>query len=295
MKKTMAVDAVTIMRALWELEKQFLGKGRLWSTTDDPAQILFFTLYQKHVDELESLKNLVARASIDWTELNDFLRINGFDPMFDRPLDGIGAVSIIDMLIEWLHQAQLCTINGRDGVDHVGFEISTSGRRVFKTPQGVLLVELLTKSGDSLWLAHDAQLSTPSDLFELMSYPFLIDPLLIDVSSKFAGVQVPEFGFDIKPDIGFMKMASTTDLDGQFWYIFEAKQEFRLRVNREGARVKVASGIGMRKGIDLSEPMPIVFNQPFIGWFTQKGAPGLPIAAFNAHYDCWHGVDSLEM
>lgn len=293
MQKTMAVDAVTIMRALLELEKQFLGKGRVWSTTDDPAQILFFSLYQKHLDRLEGLENLIARASTDWMELNGFLRDNGFDPMFDRPLNGIGAVSIIDMLIEWIHQAQLCTIYGRDGVDHVGFEIPISGRRVFKTAPGTLLVELLTNSGDSLWLVHDSQFSTPSDLFELMSYAFLPDRLLVEVSRQFAEVQVPEFGFDLKPDIGFLKNASTTDQTGQFWYIYEAKQEFRLRVNHEGARVKIASGIGMRKGIDLSEPRQIVFNRPFMGWFTQKSAPDLPIAVFYADYDCWHAVDYL--
>ena len=82
--------------------------------------------------------------------------------------------------------------------------------------------------------------------------------------------------------------------DGQWWYIDQAFQQFMLRMNEKGARAKVATGIAMRKGGPLG-PAVLHIDRPFVGWFTQQGAPELPIACFYADYDSWRKVASLDM
>jgi hypothetical protein len=74
------------------------------------------------------------------------------------------------------------------------------------------------------------------------------------------------------------------------WFIGEAYQEFKLRANEKGARVKVATTLFVARGIRLA-PEPYVMNQPFLGCFTQPGHDKLPLAAFWADTDSWRNPE----
>ncbi len=287
---TQAIDVTTIFHALHTLENAYLGADRKWGTKNQ-NQIVVFELYRQYKGMLSALANLKAKASTDWEELNRFLTDSGFDPMFNGPLEGIGVVSILDMLIEWLKQAALCEIYGRDNRTHAGFEIPQGGHTVF-TVEGSQVASLLTKSGDKLWLTMPN--TTPTSPMDLIRIAFTTMSKGHSRVGNISTVQVPEVDFNMKPDISFLVGADTHDESDQYWYISEAYQQFMLRINKEGARVKVATGMAMRKGIDLDEPRPLVFNRPFIGWFTQVSAPRLPIAIFYADYDCWKKAGNLR-
>jgi hypothetical protein len=287
----MAIDVATIFYAINQLEKDFLGINRYWNTYNVDQKVVF-ELYQQYKNVLGSLKNLKAKASIDWEVLNKYLTDNGFDKMFSGPLEGIGAVSILDMLVEWLKRAEICNIYGNDGQFHVGFEIPVNGRDAYII-NGNNVVRLKTKSGDSLWLtmpekAPNYLMSLVRIAFTTMSQEHMSDHLVTTV-------RVPEIVFDIKPDISFLVCSDTHDANGQYWFISQAYQQFKLKMNRKGARVQVATGLAMRKGGAMAdEPQPLVFNRPFVGWFTQTAAPLLPIAIFYADYNSWQGTESLR-
>ncbi len=287
---TMAMDVITIMDALHTLEKEHLGYDRAWGTYNN-TQGWFFELYARFKGLVGQLHNLKAKASVDWLVLNEFLTANGFDPMFDEPLDGIGAVSILDMLVEWLYQASLCNIHGKDGKTHDGFAIPAEGVEFFKV--GTFehpLARLKTKSGDSLWLMMFDALSSPADL---VKFAFMVMDLQHSRTARYAGAELPMVDFNLKPDISWLEGADTTEDDGTPWYIYQASQQFKFRMNEEGARAKVASGVGVRKC--AIGPGPLHFNQPFAGWFTQDSiAPVLPIAVFYAGSDSWKKAGSIH-
>jgi len=71
--------------------------------------------------------------------------------------------------------------------------------------------------------------------------------------------------------------------------IDQAFQQFRIRMNEQGARAKVATGFATRG----MSPRPVTFDRPFAGWFTQSGSE-LPIALFYAAQDSWKAAGSLN-
>jgi len=305
---TKALDVTTIFHALETLEKRvklqsgfqnsvvdmktYLGSGREWST-DSPEQEWAFGLYRRFYDVLGRLHSLKSKASTDWEVLNAYLVANGFDKMFDGPLDGIGAVSILDMLVEWLHTATLCDIYGMDRSTYPGFKIPVAGVEIYQVEGfDMPLARLATKSGDPLWLLMvEKEPATPIDAAKTA---FAAIGALRELDRRFAGVEVPMVDINIKPDISFLCGANTTAADGQWWYIDQAFQQFVFKMNERGARAKVATGIAMRKGVSFG-PTVLHINRPFVGWFTQQGVPDLPIACFYADYDSWKQVASLDM
>jgi len=226
---------------------------------------------------------------------------NGFAPMFDGPLDGIGVVSILDMLVEWLERAKLCTIHARNGNTYLGFEIPKAGCKIYTIKQNneqIPLVQLKTKSGDSLWLLQKnfsqvvkefdwENRSKSEQLLGLVHIAGLAMELPRKSLSGISAIKIPEIDFDIKPDIGFMRGVNTHDKKGQSWFVSVARQQFKFHMNREGARAKVAVSIGITRGLTLDKSKPLIFKEPFIGWFTQADVPKIPLAIFAPDYDSW--------
>lgn len=287
---TKAVDIVTIFHALNVLENNFLGKDRVWKTDND-FQWRVFELYTSHKEKLGKLKGLKALASKDWRELNRFLVKNQFDPMFE-PFVGIGAASILDMVVEWLKKASTCQIYANQR-EYPGFEIPKGGHIVYD-PSGTdfrWVAALATKSGGALWLALPEK--QPEDELALINMAFSAMSGILRPRNDISTVQIPEIDFDIKPDLQKICGAETYDQKGKYWFISQAKQQFKLRMNKEGAHVKVATAIAMERGISFG-PHPLIINRPFMGWFTQPGAPSLPLAIFYVDYDCWKKAGDLK-
>jgi len=287
---TRALDVTTIMKCLRELEESFLGQNREWKTENEGQQRIF-AWYSRFKDLLPKVRGLKAKASRKYDELNDFLTAEGFEPMFD-PFEGIGVASILDKLINWAGgTATLCEIYGRDQKTYPGFELPPDGVNIYQVSQG-FLAELKTKSDDTLWLLLPKSGSTLSDL-DMVQMAFDVMTENRRIAHMREGVQIPKLDFYVKPDLGFLLNASTTDLDGVLWYISQAFQMFKMRMNEKGARVKVATGIVM-KSLSMG-PSKLVFDQPFYGWWTQKGLEELPMAVFYADYDSWkEPAGSLE-
>lgn len=286
---TKALDLVTIMHALSALEHEFLGKDRVWRTKSVP-QAVIFAWYKQHKHELQKLTRIVSKASTDWQVLNKFLTDHRFDEMFNGPLDGIGAVSIIDMLVNWLVKASIVQIAGQNGQTYKGFEILGGGADVYHADgYQEPLVRVLTKTGDVVWLMTADE---PKSGLELIEMAFGIVQAKLHPHENYEGARIPNIDFDVKPDIEFLCGANTYDANGGWWYISQAFQQFKLRMNKEGARVKVATGLAMRKAVSF-DPVPYIFNKPFVGFFIQDGS-SLPIGIFYADYDSWKDSGSLE-
>jgi hypothetical protein len=287
---TRALDIVTIMHALSVLMKE-IGSEK-WNPKNKRQEAMF-ALLDSYIGVLEKVTGLNAKASRFWEELNAYLVEHGFDPAI-QPFDpamGIGVVSILDKLVKWKmgpgRKVQIKTLSGVKP----GFEIPEIGSNVYSVNgfEGSYLVELLTQTDDTLWLF----LHTDDTLDGLELAKLSIDVMAAErnvatyssrsYSPRFGKVHVPMTDFYIKPDLSWILGADTIGTAGYF-FIAQAGQSFKFRMDETGARVKVETHMVAMRGGPISEPEVFIIDQPFYGWWTQKGLK-LPMASFFADFD----------
>jgi hypothetical protein len=288
---TRALDVVTVFHALITLGDR-IGAKRWDAVNDEQARVL--AMLDTHRESIARITGLDALASNLYQELNKFLTDRKFAPMVDPfdPSDNIGVVSVLDKLVKWLsgpgEVIEIPSANGK----LPGFKLPAQGVRVYSVAgyDESYLVELLTKSHDTLWLfTNPDQTLDGLDLvrlsMEVMSRRRAIASLgrMGGGTPRFAGAQIPMVDFDIHPDLGWLLGACATTEKQGAWTIVQAKQQFKMRMDETGARVKVATAlVGFRCAIPRS--VPFVVDRPFYGWWTQKGID-LPMAAFFADWD----------
>jgi len=288
-----ALDLVTMGHALSELSATYLGDCQWQVTSGEQRQQQqgFLAWYMAHRDEIGKLSNLEALASTDYTKLNAFLVARGFDPLFD-PFPGVGVASVLDMLVNWLHKGTLTTIERYDTATrrpaiYPAFVLPAAGVELFDVmgfnqPLG----RLLTKTGESLWLMKADEPSSGIVLANLAHEILSADRKL--TSEWTVGAAVPMLEMSLEPDISWMVGMETSNRAGQSFVIEQAFQQFKLRANEKGARVKVATGFGFE--CTSFGPDPYIFDDPFVGFFTQQGHDALPMAAFYADTDSWRNT-----
>ena len=186
------------------------------------------------------------------------------------------------MLVEWAVEAKRTTITSYEtGQTYSAFSIPAQGAEFFSLPPGLgdgLLVRLRTKDGSSVWITMANQPQHELDMVRIAMLAMNARELIGGFGVA-TSVIIPTLEIDMQPSLEWMKGASCGGNE-----ISQAFQQFRLRMNEEGARIKVATGFATRGGGPTEEP--IIFNRPFIGWFTQPDSD-LPIGTFYAGFDSW--------
>jgi len=286
---TIAIDVTTIMHALVNVEEELSAKV---VGGQNVTQRMCFEWIGKHRDDLKKITGLKAKVSKYADVLNKFLTDNKFDPMFEK-LDTesqLGVVSILDKLVEWLNgPGEKITIYTEDGKKD-GFSLPVSGVTVYKTSanEDCFVAKLHTKTDDILWVCT-GYWGEKLDGIDIATVAFDVMGSKLEVDEQYEGIHIPMVDFDIKPDISWVCGMSV----GVF-VVEQAIQQFKMRMDETGARVKVATGMTLRKCASF-EPQPLIIDKPFYGWWTQKGMEHLPMAVFYADYDCWKkSSDSLE-
>ncbi len=276
---TMVLDTTTMAHALTALSQAYGSDW--WAQDGNMMQQLFFAWYERHAGEVEKLQNLKGMISGSAEVLNQFLVENGFEPLF-REFGGLGAASILDMFVEWAVAAKRTTVTSYEtGQGYSAFSVPTQGAEFFALPPGIgdgRLVRLRTKDGSSVWVMMANRPQHELDMVRI-AMTAMSSRERIQNTSLVSGVVIPTLEINAQPSLDWMVGASCAANK-----IGQAFQQFRLRMNEEGARIKVATGISTRGGGPIAEP--IIFNRPFIGWFTQSGSD-LPIGAFYADFDSW--------
>jgi hypothetical protein len=281
---TKALDLITMGHALSELSNTYLGDSP-WQGIN-PNQETFLAWYAAHRAEIDKLGGLEALAATNYEVLNSFLQARGFEPLF-QPFIGVGVASVLDMLVEWVTKGTQTSITRYNPSDYSrevfpGFLLEDGVETFSVAGHQHPLVRLHTKTGHSLWLTTAQE---PESGLELATFAqhTLVSQRRPDYN--WDGVKVPMLEINVQPDLGWMIGAHTVSTDGEYHEISQAFQMFRLRANEVGARVRVATGFATR-GVSIG-PVPYVFSEPFIGFFTQPGNDKLAIAAFFADTDSW--------
>lgn len=283
---TRALDVVTIMHALSVLDQELHTTG--WDAKNEQQAQLFDWLGQ-YRNELVKITGLEALASRSYQALNEFLTNRKFSPMVQpfNPKMGIGVVSILDKLIQWLTgPGALVKIPTARG-ERPGFELPSADVNIYEVDgyDRSYLLELRTQSADSLWLfAHDNTSLTGLDMVRLS---FDVMKKKRQPASVYAGAQILMLDFDVKPDISWLCGADTKTASDEYYYIAQAAQQFKMRMDQTGARVKVATTIVTMRSAVMNKPKVFILDCPFYGWWTQMSV-ALPMATFFADWDSLH-------
>jgi hypothetical protein len=285
---TKALDFVTILHALSVLNNEIGANS--WNAKNEKQKQLF-SWFEEHRGSLADITGLDAMASRFWQELNTYLTTRKFDPMVEPfdPADGVGVVSILDKLVKWRNgPGEIVSISTEQG-EKPGFELPSNGFSIYEVEgyPGSHLLQLFTKSNDALWIiTHSNRDLEGLDLVAL-SLDVMNKSHSIATSNRlsgsqrqaFAGLHVPMVDFDLKPDISWLQGADTTTEAGVYYFIAQAHQQYKMRMDQFGARVKAATVLEAKRGGGEVKPEMFVIKQPFAGWWTQEGLH-LPMAAF---------------
>ncbi|NCU37706.1 hypothetical protein EOL96_01415 [Candidatus Saccharibacteria bacterium] len=283
--ETFTMDVATLSRALSALGVA-IGTTSWHSPFDDQSpQAQFLDWHNRNESHVLMLSQLEAMASARASDLNAFLQGHGFKPMFrDFTQGGVGAAAILDMVVNWAVPAQLTNIVSYSASNYrparfTGFEVPLEGAAIYEVG-GDKLVKLLTKEGDALWLLKsDVPVSHPFDM-------------VAQAENAMAGSVGADTTWISSVIVPCVEIKTTTTLDWMFGltagdhYIDQAFQMVKIGMDEKGAYAKVATGLGTTRGISPRKPVPLVFDRPFYGWFTQANN-SIPTACFFAGEDSW--------
>lgn len=287
---TSGLDVISIFGALYELEKETIGLGRVWRAKNRLQEIVF-DLYRKNKIYLPDYKNSKVKIFSDFLALNDFLGKNGFAPMFKYPLSGPAAVSVVDIWIEWLYPGERCGSYAFEGTP--GFEIPAAGFNSIQRIQGSdeLRTSIKTKSGEPFWYSITGVRPEGTENLFQMEFGQVEDE---NSPRLYRACTFPEVTIDLLPDMFFLLGADYLATGGEYWHIQHAYQHYKLRMNWRGAHAKVATAIAIRRGFGSSGGRSLRdLDRVQIDWLASV-PPKLPFPFFYADFDSWKPVESLD-
>jgi hypothetical protein len=279
---TITLDISTVIHAMASFEDAVGGGSWQWHAPNHNRSqhklLDWWAIYRNRVMELEDMH---SEISDDYEVLNKFLQSYKFPACFN-PFDGIGVASILDMLVKWSEKGRRTTLHAM-GTTYPAFTLKPSSVVVYKLVDARNpLVGLKTETGHTMWLFTPDE--APTDGIDLM---MTVEQILATTKrqSQPAQVTVPMLDIDTSSDVSWLKGLVGYSEAHDTYVVEDAFQMVKIRVNEIGARVKAATGVTLR-GISVG-PEPIVFDRPFIAWFTQPGHEKFPLAATYADTDSW--------
>lgn len=218
-----------------------------------------------------------------WTDtnadtLNAILAERGFSSRFGSiPQGRFGALSILDLLAEWLSEGTDVPIK-KNGVTYPGFRLTGRDAGVTavrgKGFKGVA-ARVQTKNGDIVWF-YQSEDVPEDDLEAALQAEVLLGTLSKNGQRTKANLTAPCVSFTESRDLGWvagLAVPGMAEVESGF-------QETRFRMNRHGARAQVATGMVARATSIEQPPEEILIDGPFLLVIER---PGVETPAFSAY------------
>lgn len=271
-----------------------------WISKTSP-QIEFLREFREFISGTRNLDFLKSKADFKVAVVNQFLRENGFTIQLkstDQP-GSFAVACILDVLLKW-RRAKEDVLNvvlfDEDGSDideesypaiHIDGDDGASAASILGQEHPVVSIQ--TDSTDVVHMCiHDGNFGNRAGLLHqigvIESKMAKAKPLAI------SGVTFPMVDLDRQEDISFLVGMET----GNGYFIDEAIQQTKFRMNEKGARAQSAAAMHCFRCC-VAEPKkePVVIDEPFILWITRPGVK-LPIFAGYFEEDVWKRPASLE-
>lgn len=266
-----------------------LGHEVAWTgITDD--QRAFVDRFVVDIGEVDSLKDVLEQiAHKDSKVINQWLREHGFTIQLSSP-DGplsFCVASILDVLVNWLKVGQEVSI--LDKYPGVKLKGENSGVTIL-TGEGEPVAAIRTKR-NSEWVymrmiddvpdgplgIADVLKAMPEDLHRDNSYDSVVFPML---------------DYDQHVDVSWLVGLQTGNARDD-WYVHEAIQQTKFRLNETGARAQSGAAMMMRgRSIELPKKT-LVIDRPFLLWI-ERGGIRLPLFAGVFAEDSWKKPANLD-
>lgn len=277
-------DTLTMLPVLGCLKaaEEFIAKEKnmvgVWTPRNE-SQKEFLDRYQEFLSVLEKLPDILKRkASWDVSEINSWLKENGFDIKLNPCSGGFAVASILDMLVEWLEVGKPRDVrSARNGKTYPGVELKkgiTGYENKGLYPYPIACV--VTKTGEKVYMAVMDEM--PRGNFGIADKVFQLKQ--VTRPTHITGVRFPMISYDARPDISWIEGLMT----GEF-YIEQAIQQTKFRMNEIGARVQSAVAMTFRCA-SLAAETWITIDRPFILWI-ERWDLAMPVFAGVFCEDVW--------
>jgi hypothetical protein len=217
--------------------------------------------------------------------LNNILKQEGFSIQLEQfSAQTFGVVSILDILVHWLHEGQKTTII-KNNATYDAFELKKGINFYQLDDYAHPVIAIQTKNEDTVWVTVADQKLTEFELFDKVVS-------LRNMQKK----QVYTFGSAVIPMIHYdqqFQLNWLLNLDIKGWFISQALQQTKFKMNEKGAHVKSAVAIAVTR----SMPIPLqqlIIDKPFYVWIERKG---LPYPIFTGYMDelSWQNPGNLDL
>lgn len=256
-----------------------LGPDRIWRAQNPHQQRFLSEFYTAGaLADLRRTPEFESVASKSAAEINAWLATRKFSITLDPfPGDGFGTACMLDVLVSWLVTGDVreLTLASRQSVPGV---LLSEGVTFAESRRRGIIVCIQTKNGDIVRLTRADK--APEGL-DLVDHVAVRASDYLKPNYDYAGVHFPMVDLDQKPDISWLVGLDTTDEAGDPWFIAQALQQTKFKMNQFGARVKSAAAVGVYRSTAVARPkLPLVIDGPFV---IEVVRPGLERPFLTAH------------
>ncbi len=260
-----------------EVQKKFMKEVFDWCRGD-----------AHRIEEIRSI------AHSDVFVLNKWLKENGFSIQLD-PFggDGFGVVSILDVVGEWLSSGSQNHVFDDDRQKYPGVKIQSDYAFHSVEDHDSFIVELKTKGDDLVYLMMLEEVPEGIEIIKLVER---LTNEMKPIHVQHNGVIFPMVDLDIEKEVDWLLGMRLLTPDGPvpYYFIAQALQQTKLKMNEKGFRVKSAAAIGMlAKGMP-PKVTPYVINRPFLMWISRPNL-SKPLFVGYLNKDVWKDPGGLEM
>jgi len=293
---SMALDIATLIYAFRDLEKFWDTDPAVeWQPHNDSQQ-QFLDWYQCHGNKVSDIPGLTGIVSEHREVLVNYLKEYGYNHYL-RSFDGVGVVSLFDLCDQWRKPGQVGVIrsyirsNRRTAdFDSVRLPAATAtlyGVQGWHDP----LVALDSDSGMRLWLMPHYK--RPRDGLSLFATALDVLSARKGPVRRYSGAEIPMLDLSVDPDVSWLIGYDTHVQGTGYQVVAQTFQSVGVSLDQHGFRAKVMSVVATERSAPSGLP-PYVLNQPFLGFFTTRQQPTIPLACFWADYDSWRTPLGLE-
>jgi hypothetical protein len=242
-------------------------------------QKAFFESFMQNKVALQAFmpKELRTWVSKSAEELNAILKKEEFGIQLEpfKPTE-FGVVSILDIMLRWLHEGQRSsiTVAHKDSEDtklYDAFELKDGFAVERLEGYAHPVITIMTKNDDGTLAKDRVHLTVADEVLtggQLWEKIVKIRSLERKEIEEYTHVVVPMVDYDQS-----FKLDWLLGLSVKGWYISQALQQTKFKMNEKGARIKSAVAIAMKRSM---APMPsnkLIIDKPFYLWIERDGLP----------------------
>ncbi|MDP2974078.1 MAG: serpin family protein [Candidatus Diapherotrites archaeon] len=270
---------------------EVLGQGRIWNPVNTFQKWFLENLFKQCLGDVSRLseKEIKRKVSKAAGELNRFLADNGFNIKLEAfPGDGFGVVSILVIKVKWLEAGKLASIiSGNRNFEGVYLKSGVEILQAENYPNPI--AQITTQSGDVVYMSVADK---PRGGFELLEFSNCFEGSLRSAQG-YEGVKFPMIDLNQEVDISWLVGMNTVDKEKKGWFISQAKQQTKFRMNEKGAIAESAAAVGMLR-MCASFEKPLLIDKPFFVAITRPGC-AKPLFVGYCSWDVWKNPGHLDL